>query len=605
MFQSFDATTSPGTGPARLACLRDELEAESLDGFLVPGTDAHQGEHVAPADQRLAWLTGFTGSAGFCAALRRVAGVFIDGRYRVQVKTQVDLDHFTPVPWPDVSLADWLKAQLPEGGRIGFDPWLHTRSEMEAVENGLEGSGITMVACGNLVDRVWADRPPQPTHAMVPYPAVLAGRDAAAKRAEIAEALRDSGYSTLVMTRPDAIAWALNTRGSDLGQTPVALAFGFLHDDGCATLFIDPAKVTTELRTHLGNGVEIRDREAFGEGLDRLEGTVLADKTATPIWVEDRLRAAGVTVAFGIDPVALAKARKTPAEIAATTAAHIRDGAAMVEFLAWFADQAPDAGLTEIDLVKKLEGFRMASGDMVNISFDTIAGSGPNGAIVHYRVTEESNRTLVPGDLVVLDSGAQYQDGTTDITRTLAVGTPGTEERRIFTLVLKGMIALSRVRFPKGVAGRDLDALARYPLWLDGKDYNHGTGHGVGVFLGVHEGPQRLARTSSPALEPGMILSNEPGYYLEGAFGIRIENLIVVQKGKIPEGGDDRQWLDFRTLTFAPIERRLINPDMLDTGECAWIDNYHARVLENIGPGVSAAARVWLAGACAPLRPAA
>ncbi|MEM7438889.1 MAG: aminopeptidase P family protein [Pseudomonadota bacterium] len=601
MFQNFQATTSPDTGPARLAALRDAINTAGLDGFLVPRADAHQGEYVTAADQRLTWLTSFTGSAGFCAALRDVAGVFIDGRYRVQVKNQVDLDHFTPVPWPDIKLADWLREQLPDGGKVGFDPWLHTPGEMDALDAGLKGSGITMVATDNLVDQVWLDRPDQPKDPMVPYPAQLAGKDAAQKREEIAAELRKNGHTALVMTQPDAIAWALNTRGTDLGQTPVALAFGLLHDDGRATLFMDPAKATPELRTHLGNSVEIRTKDAFGAGLEDLEGSVLMSKATVPVWVTDRLKAAGAAVAFGTDPVALAKARKNPTEIAGTTAAHIRDGAAVVEFLAWFARQAPNAGLTEIDLVKKLESQRAASGDLVNISFDTIAGTGPNGAIMHYRVTQDSNRTLAPGDLVVLDSGGQYQDGTTDITRTLAVGTPGADEIRAFTLVLKGMIAISRARFPKGVAGRDLDALARYPLWLDGKDYNHGTGHGVGVFLGVHEGPQRLARTSSLPFEPGMILSNEPGYYREGAFGIRIENLIVVQEGTPPPGGDDREWLDFQTLTFAPIERRLIDGDLLDAGERDWLNAYHAQVLEKIGPLVSDATQEWLATACAPL----
>lgn len=601
MFQTFDAQTSPETGPARLAALRAEMTKEGLDGFLIPRADAHQGEYVAASDQRLAWLTSFTGSAGFCAALQEDAGVFIDGRYRVQVKDQVDTDHFTPVHWPEVKLADWLKEQLPKGGKVGFDPWLHTRGELEATERLLKGSGIAMVACANLVDRAWVDRPAPPRDPMVPYPVEFAGREAADKRAEVAQNLRDKGHAALVMTQPDAIAWALNTRGSDLGQTPVALAFGLLHDDGRATLFIDPAKVTDTLRAHLGNGVEIRDQDAFGAGLEALNGSVLMNKATTPIWVEDRLRAGGATVAFGEDPVAMAKAKKNAMEIAGTAAAHIRDGAAVAEFLAWFADQDPEAGLTEIDLVQKLEGFRAASGDLVNISFDTISGTGPHGAVIHYRVTEETNRRLEPGDLVVLDSGGQYRDGTTDITRTLAVGTPGAEERRAFTLVLKGMIAISRVRFPKGVAGRDLDALARYPLWLDGKDYDHGTGHGVGVFLGVHEGPQRLARSSSLPFEPGMILSNEPGYYREGAFGIRIENLIVVRKGEAPAGGDDRTWLDFETLTFAPIERSLIEVELLDAGEQAWLNGYHAEVLEKVGPLVSEDTRTWLQRACAPL----
>lgn len=602
MLQSFTAATTPETGPARLAALRAALAREDLDGFLVPRADAHQGEYVADADQRLSWLTGFTGSAGFCVALRESAGVFVDGRYRVQVRNQVDTDHFTPVDWPENRLADWLRQQLPDGGRVGFDPWLHTRGEIDQAEEGLRGSGITLCPVDNLVDRVWKDRPAPPAGAMVPYPLELAGRDSAEKRAQIAGELTDAGHVALAVTQPDAIAWLLNTRGSDLGQTPVTLAFAILHDSGRVDLFIDPAKTGDGLRAHLGNSVTLCPPESFGPALSQLEGAVLIDRGTAPVWVEERVRAGAGEVVFGADPIALAKARKNDREIAGTRNAHIRDGAAVAEFLAWFdAQDAVIETLSEIDMVKKLEACRRASGELVNISFDTIAGTGPHGAIMHYRVTEETNRRLARGDLMVLDSGGQYRDGTTDITRTLPVGTPGQEEKRAFTLVLKGMIALSRLRFPVGAAGRDLDALARYHLWLDGKDFDHGTGHGVGVFLGVHEGPQRLSRVSSVPLDPGMILSNEPGYYREGAFGIRIENLIVTRKGAVPFGGDERKWLEFETLTFAPIHRALIDVALLEPGERAWLDGYHAEVLDKIGPLVTEPTRRWLERACAPL----
>lgn len=601
MFQNFTATTSPDTGPARLAALRAELVREGLDGFLVPRADAHQGEYVADADKRLAWLTGFTGSAGFCAALRDLAGVFVDGRYRVQVKSQVDLEAFTPVDWPEVKLGDWLRDHLSEGAVVGFDPWLHTAGEIEALETSLSGSGISLRACDNLVDRIWTDRPDPPRDVMVPYPLDLAGRDSADKRAEIAAALREDGQGAVVLTQPDAIAWLLNTRGTDLGQTPVALAFAVLHDTGAVDLFIDPAKVTDELRSHLGNEVAIAPPDAFGPALEGLAGPVRVDKATAPVWVGDRLRAGGAKVVFAADPVTLAKARKNDTEIAGTRAAHIRDAAAMATFLCWFDGVEDYTTLTEIDVVTRLEACRAASGELVNISFDTICGSGPNGAIMHYRVTEESNRRLQPDELMVLDSGAQYRDGTTDITRTLVTGTPTAEARRAFTLVLKGMIAISRVRFPKGVTGGHLDALARYPLWLDGKDFDHGTGHGVGVFLGVHEGPQRISRVSTVPLEPGMILSNEPGYYREGAFGIRIENLIVVRTGTRPDGGDARDWLDFETLTFAPIDRNLIDVTLLDAGERAWLDAYHAQVMDKVAPLVSEEVVGWLARACAPI----
>lgn len=602
MFQSFTAATTPETGPARLALLRAELGREGLDGFLVPRADAHQGEYVVEADKRLQWLTGFTGSAGFCCALHAVAGVFVDGRYRTQVRGQVDLDAFTPVNWPDVKLHAWLRDQLPEGGIVGFDPWLHTTGEIEATEDGLKGSGITLRPVDNLVDRVWADRPARPDDRMLPYPTELAGRDSADKREEIAATLREDGQTALAITQPDAIAWLLNTRGTDLGQTPVALAFALMRADGSVMLFIDPAKVDARLRDHLGNGVELRAPDAFGPALGSLSGKVRVDKSTAPVWVGDRIREGGGEVDFAPDPVALAKARKNPTEIAGTRAAHIRDGAAVADFLCWFDGVVDYTEMTEIDVVKKLEECRRATGALENISFDTICGSGPNGAIMHYRVTEQSNRQLRANELIVLDSGGQYRDGTTDITRTLATGDPGEAARRAFTLVLKGMIAISRVRFPKGVAGRDLDALARFPLWLDGKDYDHGTGHGVGVYLGVHEGPHRLSRVSSIPLEPGMMLSNEPGYYRVGDWGIRIENLIVTREGARPADGDtERDWLEFETLTFAPVDRRLVVADMLDPGERDWLNAYHAQVAARLADHVVPATRDWLAAACAPI----
>lgn len=601
MFQDFSATTTPEAGPPRLARLREEMAREGLAGFLVPRADAHQGEYVADADKRLAWLTGFTGSAGFCVALHDVAGIFVDGRYRVQVKSQVDTSVFTPVPWPETRLGEWLRAHLAEGGRVGFDPWLHTPGEIEAAEKDLAGSGIALVESDNLVDRIWQERPPYPKDPMVPYPLELAGRSSAEKRTEIARGLATDGHSALVLTQPDAIAWLLNTRGSDLGQTPVALAFAILHDDARVSLFLDPEKVTDELREHLGPDVGISPKAGFAPALEALSGKVLMDRSTVPVAVVSHVRAGGAEPSFGPDPVALAKARKNPVEIAATTEAHLRDGAALAEFLAWWDAVEDYTTLTEIDVVRRLEEARVATGKLVNISFDTICGSGPNGAIMHYRVTTETNRRLQPDELVVLDSGGQYLDGTTDITRTLVTGTPNEEARRAFTLVLKGMIAVSRVRFPPGVAGAHLDALARQPLWLDGKDFDHGTGHGVGVFLSVHEGPQRISRVSNVPLEPGMILSNEPGYYREGAFGIRIENLVVVQEGAAPEGGDDRKWLEFATLTWVPIERKLVDPALLDPGERAWLNAYHEQVEARLAPRVSETTRGWLARACAPI----
>ena len=600
MFQSFAVTARPEQGPPRLAALRDALKVAGLAGFLVPRADAHQGEYVAPHDERLGWLTGFTGSAGFCIVLPEVAGVFIDGRYRVQIKAQVDLDHFTPVPWPETTPGDWLRAQLPGGGTIGFDPWLHTADEIAKLEAPLEGSGITLSPCKNFVDAIWPEQPAPPQGAVRPHPLDLAGVSAADKCAALAAELRDAGQRTAVLTLPDSISWLLNIRGSDVARNPVVHAFAVLHDDARLTLFIDPAKLDAALRAHLGDTVTLRPPAAFVPALRTLAGPVRVDRATAPFAVSQELAAAGIAHAWGQDPCLLPKARKNPAEIAGARAAHLRDGAAMVEFLAWL-DRAAPGELTEIDVVTRLEGFRRATNELREISFETICGAGPHGAIMHYRVTDETNRPLAAGELLVVDSGGQYPDGTTDITRTIAIGPPPEGAAEAFTRVLQGMIAISRVRWPKGLAGRDLDPLARYNLWLAGQDFDHGTGHGVGAYLSVHEGPQRLSRISEVPLEPGMMLSNEPGYYREGAFGIRIENLVVVIEAPPLASADARAMLAFETLTWVPIDRRLIRPEWLAPGERVWLNDYHAEVLRRIGSRVSEDARVWLVAACAPI----
>lgn len=600
MFQTFDTATSPETGPARLEALRKALRKAGLDGFLIPRADTHQGENVAPRDERLAWLTGFTGSAGFCVVLMDKAGVFIDGRYRVQVKAQVALSHFTPVHWPETKLADWLKQELPEGGKVGFDPWLHTAGEVETVRTSLDGSGIALVESDNLVDQVWPDQPQPPTASMTPYPTEFAGESHDDKRHRLADGLKQAGHRAAILTLPDSIAWLLNIRGADIDRTPVAHAFAILGDEARVEMFVVPGKAD-HLTEHLGPEVSIAPITSFAAALGTLPGPVRVDKSSAPLAVTTILQDAGIKIAYADDPCRLPKARKNPTELAGTRAAHLRDGAAMVEFLAWFDGTSP-GGLTEIDLVTKLETCRRATNALQDISFETIAGSGPNGAIIHYRVTRDTDRRLEPGDLVVIDSGGQYLDGTTDITRTVVVGTPGIEERAAFTRVLQGMIAMSRIRWPKGVAGCHLDALARAPLWLAGQDYDHGTGHGVGAFLSVHEGPQGLSRRSDVPLEPGMILSNEPGYYREGAFGIRIENLVVVEKAPALPGGDaQRDMLQFDTLTFVPIDRRLIDSDLLTRDERTWLNAYHAEVLDKIGPRVSDAAMTWLRDATAEI----
>ncbi|QBY00941.1 aminopeptidase P family protein [Rhodophyticola sp. CCM32] len=599
MFQSFAATTSPDQGPPRLAALRAEIAATGLAGFLVPRADAHQGEYVAPRDERLSWLTGFTGSAGFCAVLPGVVGVFIDGRYRLQVRAQVDTAHFTPVHWPETRLEDWLIEELPQGGVVGYDPWLHTSAEITRLEAALRDHQITLRPVGNLVDEIWEDQPDRPAGAALAYPAALAGRTSAEKRAEIATILTEAGEAAAVLTLPDSIAWLLNIRGSDLSHLPVAQGFAVIGAGGHVTLYSDPAKFEG---LDPDADITLRDWSDFETDLATLSGPVRVDGATAPHRVRRVLEEAGTAIADGSDPCILPKARKTPAEIAATRSAHLRDGAAMARFLHWFDENAPSGSLTEIDCVCALEGFRAATGALKDISFDTIAGAGPNGAIVHYRVTEDTNAPLLPGQLFLIDSGAQYEDGTTDITRTLPVGMVGAEECTAFTQVLQGMIAIHRARFPKGIAGRDLDALARAPLWAAGRDFDHGTGHGVGVYLSVHEGPQRLARTGLVPLEPGMILSNEPGYYREGAFGIRIENLVVVAEAPDLPGADAaRDMLCFETLSFAPIDRRLIDCNLLNRLELDWLNTYHAQVAARIGPLLDGSAAMWLTRATAPL----
>lgn len=597
-FQSFTAATSPEQGPPRLAALRAELATQGLSGFLVPRADAHQGEYVAARDERLAWLTGFTGSAGFCAVLPDMAGVFVDGRYRVQVKEQVALGDFTPVNWPETALEDWLKHHLPKGGTIGFDPWLHTSQEIDRLEAALTPAQIALRPVSNPLDAIWPDQPDRPDAPAVAFPVEIAGKRSGEKRAEIAETLAKAGQAAAVLTLPDSICWLLNIRGGDLPHLPVVQAFAILDSGGHVTLFSAPEKFAGLASDP---AITLRHRDDFDAALSTLTGPVRVDPATAPHHVRMVLERAGVEIVRAEDPCILPKARKTPAEIKATTSAHIRDGVAFARFLHWFDIEAPKGGLTEIDCARRLEDFRAETGVLKDISFDTISAAGPHAALPHYRVSDLSNAPVEPGQIYLVDSGAQYEDGTTDITRTLAVGAPGDEERSAFTQVLRGMIAVSRARFPKGIAGRDLDSLARMPLWQAGRDFDHGTGHGVGVYLSVHEGPQRISRVSTLPLQPGMILSNEPGYYREGAFGIRIENLIVVREAPALPGGDARDMLEFDTITWAPIDRRLIDADAMNRDEIAWIDAYHARTADKLRSHLPSDTADWLDRATAPL----
>lgn len=593
MFQSFEVTARPEQGPPRLAALRDEISNEGLDGFLIPRADAHQGEYVAPRDERLAWLTGFTGSAGFCAVLPDIAGMFVDGRYRTQVKAQVAAE-FTPVPWPEVGLSAWLKEHLPEGGKVGFDPWLHAAGQITSAQKELADSGIELVRCNNLVDRVWADQPDAPMNPVKAHPIEFAGETADSKITRLAEALNEANCTAAVITLPDSIMWLLNIRGSDIGYNPVAHGFAILHADGRVDLFMDQEKLSEPLTDQ----VSVQAPGAFLDAVTALEGKIQVDLGTLPQAVADVLQERMVD---GGDPCALPKACKNTAEIAGSAEAHLRDAVAVIETLCWLDAQAPDT-LTETQVVTRLEENRRKDNALQDISFDTIAGTGPNGAIMHYRVTEETDSRIEDGHILVLDSGGQYLDGTTDITRTIAIGKVGDEEKSCFTRVLKGMINLSMLRWPVGLAGRDIECIARAPLWAAGQDFNHGAGHGVGAYLSVHEGPQRLSKASHVPLQPGMILSNEPGYYREGAFGIRIENLVVVQEAPaLPSGDAERAMLNWRTLTYVPIDRRLIVTDMLTSAERDWLNTYHHDVAKKLRSRLGDDAQLWLDAATAPI----
>lgn len=596
MFQDFSVTTSPEAGGPRLSKLRTVMRAENVDGFLVPRADAHFGENVAANSERLAWLTGFTGSAGFCVALQDRAGAFVDGRYTLQIRTQVDLDHFTPVPMHEVELSDWLIDALPNGGVMAYDPWLHSFDQFEKLETALGDHDITLKKTDNLIDRIWTDRPASPKGKITPHALVFSGETSESKRQKIGSKLVGKDLNAAVLTLPDSIAWLLNIRGTDISNTPVALCFAILHSNGNVDLFVDPDKIDDAVHTHLGENVTLHPEDDFTAALACLTGNVGVDRATAPIIISDQLQ----NPVWETDPCILPKACKNPTEIAGTRAAHIRDGAAMAEFLCWLERAAPNSELTEIDVVKKLETFRQKTNALKDISFETISGSGPNGAIIHYRVDEISNRTIMMGETLLVDSGGQYEDGTTDITRTVAIGVVSDETKRANTLVLKGMIAISRIRWPEGLIGRDLDGFARNALWQAGMDYDHGTGHGVGSYLGVHEGPQGISRRAKHTLEVGMIVSNEPGHYKEGAYGIRIENLLVISPPTMIDGGD-REMLGFETLTFVPIDRYLILAELLTTDERNWLNTYHADVLEKLRKLVGKNTLSWLEAACAPI----
>ncbi|ESX10076.1 aminopeptidase P family protein [Mesorhizobium sp. M0179] len=608
MFQTFDSAGDPSVGKPRVTLLRRWLADNGLDGFLVPRADEHQGEYVADRSARLKWLTGFSGSAGVALVQRDRAFMFVDGRYTLQVRHEVDLDIFAIESLVDNPPASWIKDNLGKGARLGFDPWLHTIAEVKALKTSAEQSGATMVPLDrNPIDIIWKDQPAPPAAPVEIHPIGFAGELAKDKLARLAAAIGKEGATHAVLTDPSSIAWAFNIRGGDVPHTPLALGFAILAADGKHQLFMDQRKFSRTVAAYLTQLADLHEPGEFEAAVAALAkgGAKIA---LDPVLAAEKLRMLvednGGTFVSAADPARIPRATKNPAEIAGSRAAHRRDGAAVAKLLCWLERQKPGT-LDEITVVTKLEETRRQTGEetqmpLRDVSFDTISGSGPNGAIMHYRVSRATNRELAKGELFLLDSGAQYQDGTTDITRTVPIGQPTEEMRERFTLVLKGMIGISTLRFPTGTRGSEIDAVARMALWKHGCDFAHGTGHGVGSYLAVHEGPQRIARTGTEKLLAGMMLSNEPGYYKEGSYGIRIENLILVTPAEQVEGGDIAMH-GFETLTLAPIDIRLIRTDLLTREELHWLDTYHAWVLAEIGPMLDGETLAWLEKATAPL----
>ena len=601
-FQSFDDSHEPAAAPARLAALRGELKRRGLDGFVVPRADRQQNEYLPASEERLAWLTGFNGSAGAAIVLAERAALFVDGRYTVQATTQIDPKLFSAEHLVDSPPEQWLEQNLKSGGKLGYDPWLHTSESADRLRKACATAGAELVAVeGNPIDALWSDRPAPPAGPVTLRDVKLAGESAADKLKRIQAELKKLRDDVLVVSDPQNVAWAFNIRGSDVAHTPLALAFATIPREGKPALYVEPAKLDDKTRPALEEIAALRAPDDLARDLAQLKGkTVRLDQASAADALTRPIVGSGGKPVRGADPIALMKAVKNHAEIAGSRAAHKRDGVAVARFLAWLEREALTGKLTEIDAVEALESFRRDSGLLKDISFSTIAGSGPNGAIVHYRVTRASNRTIGKNELFLVDSGAQYEDGTTDITRTVAVGTPSDEMRDRFTRVLKGHIAIATAVFPENTSGAQLDSLARTALWQAGLDFDHGTGHGVGSYLSVHEGPARISKLGTVALRRGMILSNEPGYYKTAAYGIRIENLLLVIAAPEPAGAE-KPLNTFETLTLAPIDRRLIDSRLLTAKERNWIDSYHARVQEVLSPLLDAATRAWLDAATRPL----
>lgn len=598
VFQSFEEKADKTQVAPRLAALRQTMKSRGVDGFLVPRADAHRGESVPPGEARLAYLTGFTGSAGLALLGMEKAGLFVDSRYTLQAPAQTDTDLVTVIQSDRGGLNDAARELVAQGSTIAYDPWLHTPGEIREAARLLEGHA-TLIPGENLVDTNWTDRPAPPASPIEFLGHNRAGRTAAEKIKELQASLAVDHADAAVLTLPESICWLFNMRGRDVPNTPFVLAFAIVPQDGEPVLYLGADRITPELEQSLHGIARLESREAFATALEHLGQAgkaVLIDPSSAPEAVATTLKEAGAKLVEKRDPVLLPKSRKNAAELAGMVEAHLLDGVALAKFLAWFDSEAPKGELTEIGIVTALEAFRREDESCIDASFDTIAGAGPNGAIVHYRVSDKTDRRLNAGEIMLVDSGAQYLSGTTDITRTLSTGATTAEQRDRYTRVLKGMIAISRARFPKGTSGAQLDILARQSLWQDGVTYNHGTGHGVGAFLGVHEGPVGISSRHTLPLEVGNVLSNEPGFYQEGAFGIRIENLITVVESPTYPG-----YFEFQTLTLAPIDKRLIEPSLLTGEERSWLDLYHQQVWQQIGPRVSGSVKAWLQQATAGL----
>jgi Xaa-Pro aminopeptidase len=603
-FQTFDDPSGGAQVAQRVAALRAELKRRHLDGFIVPHADRHQSEYLPPSEERLAWLTGFTGSAGSAIVLADRAVLFTDGRYLLQARGQTDPNIFSIEHMVEKPLADWLEANLPAHTKLGYDPWLHTAEGVEKLGKACAAvSAMLMAAEPNPIDAIWKDRPPPPLAPVTLHDMRYAGEETGSKLARIREELRKLRVDCLVISDPPALAWTFNIRGSDVAHVPVALGYGIVGTEGRPALYLDGRRLNNETRHALEQIADMREPAAFihdlgahAAGKNRVR---LDQATAADALVRIATQSGGIPLR-GADPIPGMKAVKNATEIAGARAAHLRDGAALTKFLAWFDREAPGGKLTEIDAVAALETFRRESRLLKDISFATIAGSGPNGAVVHYRVTRKTNRRISPGDLFLIDSGGQYQDGTTDVTRTVIVGEPTAEMRDRFTRVLKGHIAIARTVFPEGTTGAQLDTLARRDLWAAGIDYDHGTGHSVGSYLSVHEGPARISKLGTAPLRRGMILSNEPGYYKTGAYGIRIENLVLVVAAPVVEGAE-KKFEAFETLTLAPIDRRLIELKLLSHDEIVWVDRYHGAVRAALTPLLDPPTKAWLDRATASL----